>query len=104
METEYVKVPFKRETDGTKTFFLPDCRLTKGYEIGKRGGDKERAIQDYWEALEKVLDMPQPRFRRKNVNGIPGTVTCESGDVEEVRRSFIEEMIAAHAPKRALNE
>ena len=29
MASEFVVVPFKREKDGTKTFFLPDCRLSK---------------------------------------------------------------------------
>lgn len=95
MNSEFVEVPFKREKDGTKTFFLPDCRMTKGYEIGARDKDKERGIQDYWEALEKVRKMSSPRFRRKNANGIPGTVTCEFGDVEEVKRSYIESMISA---------
>ena len=95
MTSEYVKVPFKREIDGSKTFFLPDCRLTKGYEIGARDKDKERGIQSYWEALEKVSKMANPRFRRKNKNGIPGTVTCDAGDVEEVKRAYIEAMIEA---------
>ena len=56
MADEFVKVPFKLEADGTKTFFLPDCRLKKGYEIGARDKDKERGIQNYWEALEKVSE------------------------------------------------
>ena len=102
MTSEYVKVPFKRETDGTKTFFLPDCRLTKGYEIGARDKDKERGIQDYWVALDKVRNMPSPRFRRKNKSGIPGTVTCEYGDVEEVKRTYIESMISAAESTGAL--
>lgn len=95
VNSEYVTVPFKREEDGTKTFFLPDCRLTKGYEIGARDKDKERGIQDYWEALEKLRSMTSPRFRRKNKNGIPGTVTCEFGDVEDVKRVYIESMISS---------
>lgn len=90
MSSEFVKVPFYREADGTKTFFFPNCKLKGGYEIGQRGGDKERYIQDYWEALAKVIAMPNPRFRRRNKNGIPGTVKCESGDVEEVSRAFLE--------------
>lgn len=94
MSTEFVKVPFKREADGTKTFFLPDCRLTKGYEIGRRDHDKERGIQSYWEALAKLQAMPQPRFRRRNKNGTPGTVTCEPGDVEEVSRAHILQLMA----------
>jgi hypothetical protein len=90
MSSEFVKVPFKLEADGAKTFFLPDCRMAKGYEIGARGKDKERGIQNYWVALEKLMTMPQPRFRRRNENGIFGTVTCSPGDVEEVSRTFIE--------------
>lgn len=90
MAETFVKVPFKREDDGSKTFFLPDCRMAKGYEIGKRDADKERNIQSYWEALDKVMKMSQPRFRRKNKVGNFGTVTCNHDDVEEVSRSFIE--------------
>lgn len=96
MAEEFVRVPFKLEKDGKKTFFLPDCRLKVGYEIGARDKDKERHIQNYWEALDKVLKMSQPRFRRRNINGIPGTVTCVPGDVEEVSRSFIESERVKH--------
>jgi hypothetical protein len=89
--SEFVKVPFYLEADGNKTFFLPECRLGVGYEIGKRGEpDKEKHIQNYWDALAKLSHMSQPRFRRKNRNGIPGTVTCQSGDHEEVSRDYIE--------------
>lgn len=90
MTAEFVKVPFKREKDGSKTFFFPVCRLKGGYEIGRRDVDKERYIQNYWDALAKVVAMSTPRFRRPNKNGTPGTVTCEPGDVEEVSRSFLE--------------
>ncbi len=93
---QFVSVPFKLEADGTKTLFLPDCRMTKGYEIGQRGHDKEKYIQSYWDALDKLMKMGQPRFRRRNKNGVFGTVTCESGDVEEVKRSFIESEIQKH--------
>jgi hypothetical protein len=90
--SEFVKVPFHVEADGKKTFFLPDCRLGVGYEIGKRGeADKEKHIQNYWDALEKLSRMSQPRFRRKNRDGIPGTVTCQHEDSEEVSRDFIEQ-------------
>lgn len=88
--TEFVRVPFYREKDGTKTFFFPECRLKGGYEIGDRDTDKERYIQNYWEALAKVTAMPTPRFRRRNKNGNSGTVTCQPGDFEEVNRDFLE--------------
>ncbi|KAK42942.1 hypothetical protein BG58_37260 [Caballeronia jiangsuensis] len=87
----FVRVPFYREDSGKKTFFLPDCRLSGGYEIGARGRDKERGIESYWTALDKLLGMEQPRFRRRNERGNSGTVTCKPGDVEEVSRSFIEQ-------------
>lgn len=91
MNTEYVKVPFHIEKeDGSKTFFLPACRMGKGYEIGKRDVDKQTGIQSYWDALEKLMAMPEPRFRRRNKNGIFGTVTCKPGDIGEVSRQFIE--------------
>lgn len=93
MNTDFVRVPFKREADGTKTFFLPNCRLTKGYEIGRRDVDKEKGIQSYWEALAKLQEMSQPRFRRPNVNGNSGTVTCEPGDWEEVSRAYILQLL-----------
>ncbi|MDP3108670.1 hypothetical protein [Hydrogenophaga sp.] len=90
MTSEFVKVPFHIESDGSKTFFLPDCRLGVGYEIGQRNVDKQKHIQSYWDALEKLMQMSTPRFRRPNKNGTPGTVTCQFGDVEEISRSFIE--------------
>lgn len=90
MSSEFVRVPFHVESDGSKTFFLPDCRLGVGYEIGKRNVDKEKYIQSYWEALDKLMRMSTPRFRRPNKNGTPGTVTCQQGDVEEISRDFIE--------------
>jgi hypothetical protein len=89
MTKEFVKVPFHVEEDGTRTFFLPNCRMSKGYEIG-RGKDKERYIQSYWEALDKLMSLSEPRFRRPNKKGTPGTVTCRVGDVEEISRAFIE--------------
>ncbi len=90
LSSQFVRVPFYVEEDGTKTHFLPQCRLRVGYEIGARGKDKERYIQSYWDALEKLLVMDNPRFRRRNKNGIPGTVKCNAGDIEEISRDFIE--------------
>ena len=95
MSTEFVKVPFYREADGTKTFFFPECRLKGGYEIGQRGNDKERYIQDYWDALDKLMAMDVPRFRRRNTNGNAGTVTCRPGDVEEDSRASLATMLTA---------
>lgn len=97
MTEEFVKVPFYVEKEsGNKTFFLPDCRMGKGYEIGARDKDKEKGIQSYWDALAKLNKMSNPRFRRRNKNGIFGTVTCKPGDVEEVQKSFIESERVKH--------
>lgn len=97
--TEFVTVPFYVEKDGTKTFFLPDCKYPKTgvYQIGKRDMDQQN-VQDYWDALSRLLAMPEPRFRRKNRLGSNsfGTVTCKPGDVEEVKRSFIETQISKY--------
>ena len=90
MDNDMVAIPFKIEADGTKTLFLPECRLLMGYEIGARHKDKQKGIQNYWDALDKLLAMSQPRFRRKNKKGIRGTVTCNFGDRELVSRSFID--------------
>lgn len=97
MESEFVKVPFKREADGSKTLFLPDCRRPKGYQVGSKkdrtkgpSEDDERYVESYWDALEELMRMETPRFRRRNSNGNAGIVKCAPGDVEEVRRDFIE--------------
>jgi len=34
MNSEFVKVSFYIEANGSKTFFFPECRLKGGYEIG----------------------------------------------------------------------
>jgi hypothetical protein len=96
MTEEFVKVPYKLEEDGTKTLFLPNCRMGKGYEIGARHKDKEIGIQSYWEALEKLINMEKARFRRKNKNGIFGTVTCNPSHFEEVKTSYIESERVKH--------
>lgn len=91
MSDEFVKVPFKREKDGTKTFFLPDCRSASGYRVGLKG--EVETIDDYWEALRMVLGFSPPHFRRANGNGNFGRVVCEAADLEEVSRAHIERMI-----------
>lgn len=88
MAEKFVKVPFYVETDGNKTFFLPDLKRPKGFQIGAKG--EEVYFEDYWEALAKLMAMSPPKFRRKNKNSIPGIVSCKQGDVEDVKLSFIE--------------
>ena len=91
MSEDFVKVPFYVESDGKKTLFLPDIRLTKGFQIGEKGS--ERYYSDYWEALDALRRMQTPRFRRRNKNSIPGIVACQPGNVEEVKRTYIDEKI-----------
>ena len=45
-------------------------------------------------ALAKLQTMTQARFRRPNKNGIPGTVTCEPEDWEEVSKVHILQLLA----------
>lgn len=92
MNEKFVKVPFYVEADGSKTFFLPNIRLTKGYQIGPKG--EEVYYEDYWEALSKLATMNPPRFRRRNKNNTPGIVTCKPTDTEEVKVSFINQELA----------
>lgn len=101
MAEDFVKVPFYVESDGSKTLFLPDTRLTKGFQIGKKG--EERYFNDYWEALEALMKISTPRFRRRNKNNIPGIVTCAKSDVEEVKRSYIDEQISNSSNKQGEN-
>lgn len=91
MSNDFVKVPFYIEPDGSKKLFLPDVKMTKGFQIGAKG--EERNLSDYWEALAELSKMSTPRFRRRNKNNIPGLVTCKFGNSDDVRREVIEEMI-----------
>jgi hypothetical protein len=88
---EFVQVPFYVESDGTKTLFLPQLKRREGFQIGEKGN--ERYVRDYWAALEELREMQVPRFRRPNGNNIPGIVACKSGDVDEVKRAYIEEQL-----------
>jgi hypothetical protein len=94
MKEEFVRVPFYVEKDGSKTFFLPNCRAPGGYRIGPKGSEEQFA--DYWTALSRLSSMQTPRFRRPNSEGIFGIVKCESGALEEARRDFIEEELTHH--------
>lgn len=88
MSSEFVRVPFYLERDGTKTFFLPSCRVSSGCPIGAKG--EEVTIGDYWAALTKLMAMTPPRFRHPNAEGNFGIVRCEPGASEEVSRKFLE--------------
>lgn len=88
MADEFIKVPFYIESDGSKTFFLPNLKRPKGFQIGPKGS--EVYVEDYWQALSALMAMNTPKFRRKNSKGNAGIVSCVPGDVEEVKRIFIE--------------
>ena len=95
MSNDFVKVPYHVEREGgTKTFFLPDCHLPNGkYRVGPKKGEK--LCDDYWQALSHLMSLAPPRyFRRPNKEGAHGGVKSLPDEVEEVKRSYIEEMIA----------
>ncbi len=92
MTSDFVKIPFYIERDGSKTHFLPGLRGSTGYRIGEKGS--ETLVLDFWEALSAVCAMPTPRFRRRNSEGNPGIVACKAGQLEEVSRAAIEAQLA----------
>lgn len=102
MSEEFVKIPYYVERDGTKTHFLPGLRQGKGFRIGEKYS--EQVVSDYWEALALVRSMSTPRFRRKNSAGNAGSVACKPGDVEEVSKRAIDDMIASMVQARAGEE
>lgn len=78
-------VPVAR--DGS--WFSPDCRSGGRYTIGAKGS--ETKYTDYFAALDALLKMPAPRWRRKNSNGIPGDVTFVRFDRQ--RRADIDRLL-----------
>lgn len=94
MSAAFIRVPYYGERDGTKTFFLPACRMAGGYRIGPKG--EESTVSDYWDALTRLSHMQPPRFRRPNNEGNFGIVTCDLGAFEEVSKPFIEEEVRKH--------
>ena len=45
MDKDFISLPFYIKSDGIKTLFLPDVRMTKGCQIGAKLS--ERYIPDY---------------------------------------------------------
>lgn len=66
---DLIFVPVAR--DGS--WFGPDCRVSGRFTIGAKGAEEKHT--DYFTALEALVRMPTPRWRRPNANGIPGIVT-----------------------------
>ena len=83
---DIVFVPVAR--DGS--WFGPECRVSGRYTIGAKGSEEKHA--DYFTALEALLRMPTPRWRRPNANGIPGIVTYVRFD--RMRRADIERALS----------
>lgn len=94
MTAGFVRVPYYLERDGTKTFFLPACRMATGYRIGAKGD--EITVADYWDALARLAAMQPPRFRRPNAEGNFGIVTCDLNAWEEVNSDYIEAEASKH--------
>lgn len=86
IEADMVFVPVAR--DGT--WFSPACRSGGRYTIGAKGEEVKYA--DYFSALDNLVKMRTPRWRRPNVNGKPGIVTWVRFD--RVRRSDILKALA----------
>lgn len=68
VDGEMLFVPVAR--DGT--WFSPDCRSGGRYTIGAKG--EEVKFTGYFEALEALVKMPTPRWRRTNPIGNRGIV------------------------------
>ena len=81
-EEAVVFVPVAR--DGS--WFGPDCSSGGRYTIGAKGDEVK--FTDYFAALDALLKMPTPRWRRQNGNGTPGIVAGVRFD--RVRRSDIQ--------------
>ncbi len=83
---DLVFVPVAR--DGT--WFGPDCRASGRFTIGAKGAEEK--YSDYFAALEALVRMHPPRWRRPNENGIPGIVTGIHFD--RVRRVDLERALS----------
>ena len=84
-EEAVVFVPVAR--DGT--WFSPGCRSGGRYTIGTKGCETKHT--DYFVALEALLKMPTPHWRRKNGNGSPGIVAGVRFD--RLRRAEIDRLL-----------
>lgn len=79
-------VPVAR--DGT--WFSPGCRSGGRYTIGAKG--EEVKFTNYFDALEALVKMPTPRWRRANADGNRGIVLGIRFD--RIRRAELERALA----------
>lgn len=80
-----VFVPVARD----ESWFSPDCRSGGRYTIGAKGS--ETKYTDYFAALDALLKMPTPHWRRKNSNGNAGIVAGVRFDRQ--RRTEIDRLL-----------
>lgn len=72
-------------SDGSS--FLPHIRTRNGYRVGKKGN--EVLYSNYWQALDALMEMPTPYWRRPNKEtGAMGIVRGLA--MKEFEREFIE--------------
>ena len=84
--SEMVFVPVAR--DGS--WFGPDCRSGGRFTIGAKGSEVK--YTDYFAALDALLKMPTPHWRRPNAHGIHGIVTGVHFD--RMRRTDLEHALS----------
>lgn len=85
MNKDQVQTPVA--SDGT--YFGPDCRMGKGYKVGKKG--EERYFENIRNALLELQSMPIPRWRRPNASGNFGIVSGHGWKAMDVR-SWLDEV------------
>lgn len=94
MKDELVRVQFYTEQDGSKAFFVLNCRATDGFKIGPNRSKEQFA--DYRTALSRLKSIQTPRFRRRNVEENFGIVKFEAGALADVRRDFSQTELPKH--------
>ena len=83
---DLVFVPVAR--DGS--WFGPECRVAGRFTVGAKG--EEEKYTDYFAALDALVRMPTPRWRRRNANGTPGIVSGVRFD--RMRRTDLERALS----------
>lgn len=90
-DDEFIGIPFYIESDGSKTLFLPQLKHEEGFRIGLNGS--EQKFSDYWAALGALKAMESPTFWRESAENARAAVVCETSQVDEVKRSYIEDQL-----------
>lgn len=90
-DDEFIGIPFYIESDGSKTLFLPQLKHKEGFQVGSNGS--EQKFSDYWAALGALKAMANPTFWRESTENARAAVVCETSQVEEVKRRYIEDQL-----------